>query len=87
MKLKYHFESVIIGDSLQMIPVGCKDFNGVITVNETMKDIMDLLAEERTEDEVVSAMLEQYDDVSQEEMTATVRRICADLQKEGLLAD
>lgn len=86
MKLKYHFESVTIGDTLQMIPVGCKEFNGVITVNETMKDIMDLLAVERTEEEVISAMLEQYDGVSREEMTAMVRKICADLQKEGLLA-
>lgn len=87
MKLKYRFETVTIGDSMQMIPVGSKTFNGVITVNETMKDIMDLLMEEHTEDEVVSAMLEQYDGVSHEEMTGIVRRICADLRKEGLLAD
>ena len=87
MKLKYHFENVTIGDSLQMIPVGSKTFNGVITVNETMKDIMDLLVEEHTEDEVVSAMLEQYDGVTREEMLDSVRKICADLRKEGLLAD
>ena len=87
MKLKYHFETVTIGDSMQMIPVGSKTFNGVITVNETMKDIMDLLVEEHTEEELVSAMLEQYEGVSREEITDTVRKICADLQKEGLLAD
>ena len=87
MKLKYHFETVTIGDSLQMIPVGSKTFNGVITMNETMKDIMDLLAEEHTEGEVISAMLEQYDGVSREEMTETVQKICADLRKEGFLVD
>lgn len=87
MKLKYHFETVTIGDKLQMIPVGSKDFNGVITVNETMKDIMVLLEDERTEDEVVSAMLDQYDGVSREEMTSTVRDVCAGLRKEGFLTD
>ena len=87
MKLKYHFETVTIGNKLQMIPMGSEAFNGVITVNETMKDIMDLLVEEHTEDEVVSALLEQYEGVSSEEMLDTVRKICADLRKEGLLAD
>ena len=85
MKLKYHFETVTIGNSLQMIPVGCKDFNGVLTVNETMKDIMDLLVGERTEEEIVSALLEQYEGVSREEMIATVRDVCIDLRKAGLL--
>ena len=85
MKLKYHFETVTIGDSLQLVPVGCDTFNGVITANETMKDIMDLLTEDRTESEVVSAMLELYSDVTQGEMTLTVRQVCTDLRKEGLL--
>ena len=85
MKLKYHFETVTIGDKLEMVPVGSTAFNGVLTVNETMKDLMDLLAEERTEEEVISAMLEQYEGVSREEMTATVWEICDGLRKEGLL--
>ena len=87
MKLKYRFEIITIGDKLQMIPVGSRTFNGVLTVNETMKDIMGFLAENRTEDEVVSAMLDKYADVSREEITATVRDICSGLQREGLLED
>ena len=87
MKLKYQFETVTIGNSLQMIPVGCDIFNGVVTVNESMKDIMDLLVEEMTEEEVVSAMLDLYSDVTQDEMTLTIRKVCADLRKEGLLAE
>ena len=87
MKLKYHFETVAIGGNLQMIPVGSKDFNGVLIVNETMKDIMDLLEEERTEGDVVSAMMEQYADVSLEEMTTTVRTVCSDLWKDGFLTN
>ena len=87
MKLKCHYETVNIGDKLQMVPVGNNAFNGVLIVNETMKNIMDLLEEERTEEEIVSAMLEQYADVSQEEMKATVRDVCANLQEEGFLTD
>ena len=85
MKLKYHFESVAVGDSLQMIPVGCDSFNGVITVNDTMKDIMELLEEERTEEEIVSSMLELYYGVTWEELTLAVQQVCTDLRKEGLL--
>ena len=87
MKLNYHFETVTIGDKLQMIPVGSKGFNGVLTVNKTMKEIMDLLVEARTEDEIVTAMLEKYEGVSQEEMAATVHDVCTGLREEGLLTD
>ena len=61
------------------------DFDGVMTVNETMKDIIDLLEKERTEEEVVSAMLELYSGVSRDEMNLSVRKVCNDLRKEGLL--
>ena len=87
MKLKYLLKSVKIGDKMQMVPVGSKTFNVVITVNETMKDIMDLLAQEWTEDELVDAMMDRYEDVTREEMTAAVRDICDGLRKEGLLTD
>ena len=87
MKLKYHFETTFIDNSVLMVPVGSGAFNGVLTVNETMKDIMDLLEEDRTEAEVVSAMMERYSDVSREEMTANVRDICARLRKDELLED
>ena len=85
MKLKYHFETIIIENTIRMIPVGSKDFNGVMTVNETMKDIMDLLEKERTEEEVVSAMLELYSGASRYEIALNVRKVCNDLRKEGLL--
>ena len=85
MKLKYHFETIIIENTIRMIPVGSEDFDGVVTVNETMKDIMDLLEEERTEEEVVSAMMEFYSGVSRDKMALNVRKVCDDLRKDGLL--
>lgn len=85
MKLKYHFETIIIENTIRMIPVGSKDLDGVVTVNETMKDIMDLLEEERTEEEIVSVMMELYSGVSRDEMVSNVRRVCDNLRKDGLL--
>lgn len=87
MKLKYHFETIIIENSIMMIPVGRKNFSGVLTVNETMKDIMDLLEEEHSEEEVVSSMLKLYSGVTQDEMTLNVRKVCDDLRKDGLLEE
>ena len=87
MKLKYHFETIIIENTIRMIPVGSKNFDGVITVNETMKDIMDLLEEERSVEEVVSSMLKLYSGVTPDEMTLNVMKVCDDLRKDGLLEE
>lgn len=86
MKLKYKFTAVTIDNEIHMIPINSGgNFNGVLTVNETMKDIMELLGEDLTEDEITLAMMGKYKNVTKEEMAKSIRDICLSLENEGLL--
>ena len=86
MKLKYKLMITTIADETVAIPLDIEGgFNGVITINETMKDILELLAVDRDEDELTTAMMQRYKNVSQEEMKEAVHNICVDLKKEGIL--
>ena len=86
MKLKYKLMITTIADETVAIPLDIEGgFNGVITINETMKDILELLAVDRDEDELTTAMMQRYKNVSQEEMKKAVHNICVDLKKEGIL--
>ena len=86
MKLKYKLMITTIADETVAIPLDIEGgFNGVITINETMKDILELLAVDRDEDELTMAMMQKYKNVSQEEMKKAVHNICVDLKKEGIL--
>ena len=60
MKLKTEFEFVEIGNEITAVPVGDNSFRGVLVVNETMRDVMKLLANETTEEAIISAICETY---------------------------
>lgn len=86
MKLKYEFDIVTVADEIIAVPLDTAGkFNGVININETMKDIMDFLVEDRTEEELTLAMMQKYKDVSQEELKTSIHRICLKLKNEGIL--
>lgn len=63
MKLKYNFAVQKITDFWAAVPVGrdAQRYNGVISLNETARDMMELLREDITEDELVQKMQGQYD--------------------------
>ena len=86
MKLKYKFAITTVADEMVAVPIeSFGQFDGVITVNETMKDIIELLAEERTEDDLVDELFENYKGVSREELKNSIHEICVGLKKEGLI--
>ena len=86
MKLKYKLVITTVAGETVAVPLDTEGgFNGAITINETMKDILELLAVDRDEDELVTAMMQKYKNVSQEEMKKAVHNICVDLKKEGIL--
>lgn len=63
MKLKYNFAIQKVTDFWAAVPVG-KDANrykGVMSLNETARDMMEFLREDITEDELVKKMLETYE--------------------------
>lgn len=77
-----------IADEIVAIPVGTSGnaFSGILGLNEVGKDLIELLAEEQTEDTLVSALLEQYD-VDSETARADVREVLENLRSAGLLME
>ena len=87
MKLKLEFVVNNIAGSFVAVPVGNNndEFNGYIKLNDTGASIFNLLKEETTEDAIVSALLKEYTDASEEEARETVREFVGKLQDAGLL--
>ena len=88
MKLKYKMAVQHIMDFWAAVPVG-KDasrYNGVMSLNETAKDMIELLNEETTEEEIVQKMLAEYD-VTEEELRKHVRDLLDKLRAENLLVE
>ena len=61
MKLKDEFIIQNIGDTQVMVSMSGSDFNGVVKSNKTAAQIINMLIKGTTRDEIISAMLEQYD--------------------------
>ena len=59
---------------------------GMITVNETLKDIWELIEAGKTKEQIVDEMVKQYD-VSREAFSADLDKILADLKAAGILND
>ena len=83
MKLKYHFVTNEVADKIVAVAVGddMTSFNGFIKMNDTGAFIFNMLQNDVTEDEIVAAMLENYDNTTEEEVRATVKDFIAELVK------
>ena len=62
MKLKYNFAIQEVTDFWAAVPVGkdAKKYKGVMSLNESAKDMMEFLREDITEEELVKKMLKEY---------------------------
>jgi hypothetical protein len=62
MKLKYNFAIQEVTDFWAAVPVGkdAKKYKGVMSLNESAKDMMEFLREDITEEELVQKMLKEY---------------------------
>ena len=88
MKLKYEFETTELGDEIIAVPVGdnARNFGGVINLNDSAAAIMKLLQKDTTVEQIVSALLEEYEG-TKEGMTAFVEKFIDKLRKEDLLSE
>ena len=86
MKLKTGFITHTIGKEQMMVATGPagKDFHGLVRSNETAAFIVDCLKKETTEEEIVAAMLEEYD-APKEVISKDVHRIVEKLLEIGAL--
>ena len=86
MKIKQGFVLRNVADATIVVPTGSAsiDFNGMITLNETGAFLWRLLENETTEEQVLEAMLKEYD-VDESTARAGIARFVAKLEHEGLL--
>ena len=87
MKAKYSFEIMELDDGLVAVPVGgdSHEFNGVLKVNETAAEILKLLEQETTEDQIVDSLLKEYSD-NPEEIKGYVHEFLEKLNEENVIA-
>ena len=83
MKLKNSFITHESGDGLLMISAG-GSFNGMVRSNSTAKDIINLLKNDITEEQIISAMLEKYD-AERETVSSDVKSVITSLREIGAL--
>lgn len=87
MKIKEGFVLKQVADVTIVVPAGeaALDFNGMITLNDTAAFLWRLLENETTQEELLSAMLKEYD-VDEKTAKAGIAKFVAKLNEEGLLA-
>lgn len=63
MKLKCLFESIEMGDEIIMVPVGNKadQVHGVLKLNESGQQILEMMANDTTEKEIVDILVKKYE--------------------------
>ena len=86
MKLKYHFEKMEMDREILMVPVGdgADRFHGILKVNETAADILQVLEKDTTEEQIVDALYEKYE-ISREDLAAVVQKQVRELAEAGLI--
>ena len=61
MKLKEEFIVQSSGGEIILIPTGMSSFSGMVRGNKTLGAILEILQEDTTEEEIVSALKQRYD--------------------------
>jgi hypothetical protein len=87
MKRKDELMLQKVGDQALLIPLGAKvlDMNGMVVLNTTGSFIWELLAEERSFEELVGAVVERFA-VEADRAGADVRTFLDDLIRQGWIA-
>ncbi len=86
MRLKYRFDIVKLDDQTIAVPIGknVSEFRGVIKMNDTAARILELLKDDANENDIISALLKEYE-APIEVVTESVRRIIREFHERGLL--
>ena len=86
MKRKNDFIMQDVGGENLLVPLGAQvmDLNGLITLNDTAACVWELLAAERSLDELTAAVAERFD-VDPETARADVQTFVDEIAKIGLL--
>lgn len=88
MKLKYAFDAVNMGDEIVSVPVGkgADQIHGIVKMNKSGQEIMDLLKEDTTVEKIVDILSERYDN-DRENLKSDVLRIVDALRNAGIIEE
>uniref|UniRef100_I5AUZ4 Coenzyme PQQ synthesis protein D (PqqD) n=1 Tax=Eubacterium cellulosolvens (strain ATCC 43171 / JCM 9499 / 6) TaxID=633697 RepID=I5AUZ4_EUBC6 len=86
MKLKEGFVTQEIGGRQVMVAVNGEAFNGMVRSNETAGYIVSLLKNDTTKEEIVKAMLREFD-ASEEQVSKDVDMVITKLREIGAILD
>lgn len=86
MKRKAEFVMEKVGGEYLLVPLGAQviDLNGIITLNATGSYVWELLAEERSADELAAAVVERFD-VTRERARTDVESFLEHIGQMGIL--
>jgi sensor domain CHASE-containing protein len=86
MKRKPDFIMQNVGGENLLVPLGAQvmDMNGIITLNDTGACVWELLAQDRTADELASAVAERFD-VDAATARADVQTFLDEIAKMGMI--
>ena len=87
MKLKYNFVTNEVADKIVAVPVGedLENFGGFIKMNGTGAYIFNMLKNDVTQDEIVAAMLKDFEDATEQEVRETVKEFTDKLKEADVL--
>jgi len=87
MKLKYDFVISDMGDELVAVPVGdgAAKFHGMLRLNQSAAEILELLKEETTPEAVHKTLMERYPDSDINEVGKALEGVLNQLVREGVL--
>ncbi len=84
MKINENFLTQEIDDSQVIVATGDAKFNGIVRSNKTAAEIVDLMQEETTRDEVIDKMCAKYD-APRKTIADDVDMVIATLRKIGAI--
>lgn len=87
MKLRYDFTVMDMGDETVAVPVGdnADQFHGMMRLNDTAAEILELLREDTTPQAVHKTLMERYPDSSVNEIGKMLEGFLNQLIREGAL--
>lgn len=87
MKLKCKFViNNVAGENIAVAVGKNSGFRGYIRLNETGKDIFELLKKDTTREKIIGSLKEKYPDATPEELAESVDGIIEKLSAAGLLS-
>lgn len=85
MKLKYNFTVNEVADRMVAVAEDLTKFSGFIKMNKTGAYIFEMLKNDVTKEDIVSAMMKDFVGATKEEITETVDEFIKSLENSGVL--